>query len=117
MKQEKVTEKVCRRCGETKPIEMFRARSFGFILNQCKSCEKELGKIRRESKNVLSITTRSGKIVKASLKPIKGGRITTSHLSDKVLYFDSSINRDLARIAFSAYADVPRTGIQFKTFN
>ena len=120
MKKEKieVTEKVCRRCGILKPIADFRTRPFGFTLNQCKCCERELA-IARRTKAVIpetiTITTKSGKMVEASLKPINGGRMTTSPLTEKVLYFSPTVNRDTARIAFSAHANIPRTGIQFKT--
>ena len=116
MKQIICDEKVCRRCGKNKPIEEFRKRPSGFVLNQCKTCESELGAARRESKTitVISITTKSGKLVEASMKQIEGGRKTTSPNTDKVLYFNSDVDRDTARIAFSAYADVPRTGIQYQ---
>ena len=112
-------EKVCRRCGFDKPIEEFRKRPSGFILNQCKTCESELGAERRKSKTpqttIISITTKSGKLVEASMKQIEGGRKATSPNTDKVLYFNSNVDRDTARVAFSAYANVPRTGIQYQS--
>jgi hypothetical protein len=116
MKQIITEKKVCRRCGFEKPIEEFRKRPSGFILNQCKSCESELGAERRKSKTttIISITTKSGKLVEASMKQIEGGRKATSPNTDKVLYFNSNVDRDTARIAFSAYAEVPRTGIQYQ---
>ena len=111
-------EKICRRCGKSKDISMFRARPKGFILNQCRACESELGKVRRLAKVGVSpfvtITTKSGKAVEASTNLIAGGRMTTSPNTDKVLYFGSNIDRDTARVAFSAYANVSRTGITFK---
>jgi len=120
MKQVICEEKECRRCHVTKPIDQFRKRPHGFILNQCKDCEGELGKLRRLSKqsiesSFVSITTKSGKVVQASTQPINGGRKATSPLTEKVLYFDPTVNRDTARIAFSAYANVLRTGINFKS--
>lgn len=124
MKKEKVvvTEKVCRRCGTLKPIEMFRKRVSGFILNQCKPCEKEMSTARRVKTTVpatepalITVKTKSGALVEASVNPIVGGRMTTSPLTDKVLYFDSTVTRDTARVAFSAFAEIPRTGINFKS--
>ncbi len=123
MKKEKVlvTEKVCRRCGgDPQPIENFRKRVSGFILNQCKKCESEMNKARRvktvpaTAPAMFTVETKSGGKVEASINPIVGGRMTTSPLTDKVLYFDSTVTRDTARVAFSAYANIPRTGINFK---
>lgn len=118
MKQILCDEKVCRRCGFNKPIKDFRKRTSGFILNQCKSCESELGAARRAPKTpqttIISIVTKSGKLVEASMKQIEGGRKATSPNTDKVLFFNSNVDRDTARIAFSAYAEVPRTGIQYQ---
>ena len=121
MKKEKVvvTKKVCRRCGKELDIEMFRPRVSGFILNQCKSCEKELSTARRMAKKliaagVVSITTKTGKVVEASTQPITGGRKASSPNTDKVLYFQSDIDRDTARAAFGVFADVSRTGIQYQ---
>lgn len=118
-KQEVCTDKECRRCHKVKLIEEFRTRPSGFTLNQCKECEGDLGKIRRMLKAgispVISITTKSGKVVEASILPIAGGRMTTSPLTEKILYFNPNVNRDTARVAFSAYANVTRTGINYKT--
>lgn len=120
MKQEVCTEKECRKCHIVLPIENFRVRTSGFILNQCRGCESELGKARRVSKTevspIISITTKSGLIIEACLKPIIGGRMTTSPLSDKVLYFNPDTNRDKARLAYSTYAGVVRTGISYQPF-
>ena len=111
-------EKICRRCGNSKDISMFRARPKGFILNQCRACESDLGKARRLTRvgvsPFVSITTKSGRAVEASTNQIAGGRMTTSPNTDKVLYFGANIDRDTARIAFSAFANVPRTGITFQ---
>jgi hypothetical protein len=110
-----VTEKVCKRCGVVKGIEMFRTRPNGFTLNQCRKCEAELGKERRVKKiqpEVLSVTTKSGKEIEASLSPITGGRKATSPNTDKVLYFNPNVGRDAIRVAFSSFANVPRTGIK-----
>ena len=116
MKQLPVTEKVCRKCGQLKPISEFRPRTSGFILNQCKDCEKELSKERRNKvviPSVINITTKSGKVIVASIEVIPGGRITTSDKTEKVLYFDKNVNRDTARLAFSTYANIDRTGITY----
>ena len=123
MKQAVCDEKECRRCHDVKPIEKFRSRPNGFTLNQCRDCESELGKIRRLAKQatvpevspIISITTKSGKVVQASTQPITGGRKATSPHTEKVLYFDPTVNRDTARIAFSAYANVLRTGVSYQS--
>ena len=123
MKKEKVVVefKECRRCHIEKPIEDFRTRPSGFTLHQCRKCEGEMGKERRAKKvagdleqEVLSIISKSGKTVLASIVPIVGGRITTSPLTDKVLYFNPTVTRDEARVAFSTFAGVTRTGIKFE---
>lgn len=109
--------KVCRRCETEKKIKEFRVRTSGFILNQCKECESELGRIRRAKKTtpeVLVITTKRGKEIEASLNEIVGGNVASSPLTDKVLYFGSDVNRDTARVALSTYAEVSRTGIKFE---
>lgn len=120
-KQEEVTEKVCTCCGQLKPIEDFRKRPFGFTLNQCRTCEGAMNKARRLAKieaakanPIITITTKSGRVVEAYSKPIAGCRKATSPNTDKVLYFPSDVNRDTARIAFSAYANVVRTGITYQ---
>lgn len=97
---------------------MFRARPNGFVLNQCKTCESEMGKTRRLGKEktspIINITTKSGKVVEASTKEIVNGRMTTSPNTNKVLYFEPNVSRDVARVAFSAYANIPRTGICYQ---
>jgi hypothetical protein len=112
-------EKTCRRCGKSKDESMFRLRPSGFRLNQCRECESELGKVRRLAKvgvsPMITITTKSGVKVEASTTAIAGGRMTASPNTDKVLYFGSDVNRDTARLAFSVYANVDRTGITYKT--
>ena len=117
MKNEKPEKKVCKRCGIEKEIEKFRTRPSGFTLNQCRECESELGKERRAKKTepqVLTIVSKSGKSVNASVARIVGGRMTTSPNTDKVLYFDPTVSRDDARLAFSTFAGITRTGINFQ---
>lgn len=119
MKQQECTEKECRRCHTVKLIEEFRTRPSGFTLNQCRECEGELGKIRRLAKKaavspVITITTKSGLTIEASTIPVAGGRKTVSPLTDKVLYFSPDVNRDKARLAFSTFANVVRTGISYQ---
>lgn len=119
MKKEKVVleEKECRRCHDVKKIEEFRTRPNGFTLNQCRECENELGKERRKKKlepQVLSIVSKSGKTINASVSKIVGGRMTSSPLTEKVLYFEPSVSRDDARLAFSTFAGITRTGIKFE---
>lgn len=109
--------KVCRRCGEEKDLMAFRTRPTGFTLNQCRKCENEMNKERRSKKQkpqFLIVTTKRGKEIQASTTPIKGGRVTLSPNTEKVLYFNESVSRDDARLALSTYADVPRTGISFQ---
>ena len=121
MKQEVVDKKVCKRCGNEKDIKEFRTRPFGFTLNQCRQCEGELAKERRLKKQATAveesqvlITSKSGKVVEASTTPIEGGRMTTSPNTDKVLYFNTTVSRDAARLAFSTFAEISRTGIKFE---
>ena len=112
-----VERKVCRKCGIEKDIKEFRPRTSGFILNQCRSCEGEASKARRIKivvPETITVTTKSGKVVEASVNPILGGYRATSPHTDKVLYFPSSIGRDMARVALSSFANVPRTGIQYQ---
>lgn len=109
--------KICRNCNKEKKLSEFRTRPTGFTLNQCRQCENEMNKQRRllkQKPQMFNVKTKSGKSVKASLKPIKGGRITTSPKTKKVLYFDGTVNRDNARVAFSAFANIPRTGISYQ---
>ena len=107
--------KVCTKCGKELEIENFRVHKTGFILNQCKHCESEATRNRRKSKTVteiLSVTTKSGRVIEAFTKPISGGRRASSPNTEKVLFFKPGVARDQARIAFSAFANVPMTGIQ-----
>lgn len=109
--------KVCKRCKEDKPMKDFRTRPNGFTLNQCKKCESELGKERRMKKTkpqMITITSKSGMVIEAFTSPVKGGRITTSPKTNKVLYFGGEVTRDAARVAFSNYANIERTGIKFE---
>lgn len=109
--------KTCLRCKTEKKMDEFRTRPNGFTLNQCKKCEAELGKERRMKKmkpQLLTITSKSGKTIEASTTPIKGGRITTSPNTNKVLYFNTNVSRDAARVAFSTFAKIVRTGIKFE---
>ena len=65
--------KICRSCGEEMKIGKFRVHKSGFVLNQCKDCEKAATKSRRLSslsktaKTVVSeflkVTTKSGKVI------------------------------------------------------
>ena len=117
--KEVVKSKFCTKCKIEHKIENFRVHKSGFVLNQCKDCEKAATKARRTSaiakvviSEILKVTTKSGKTIEASTAPIAGGRKATSPNTDKVLYFAPGVNRDTARIAFSAFANVPTTGIQ-----
>jgi hypothetical protein len=113
-----VKTKICTKCGGEKVESEFRTHKSGFVLNQCKECERAATKARRLAKataselTLVTVVTKSGKEIEASTKPLAGGRKASSPLSDKVLYFASGVTRDTARIAFSAFANVPTTGIQ-----
>jgi hypothetical protein len=121
MKKEKIIpeSKICTKCGTDKPIADFRTHKSGFILNQCRQCEKDIAKQRIVNKSVkknaetvsslITITTKKGKVFEASLTPIKGGR--KASVADKVLYFKEGTTRDEARAGFSVYYSVPQTGI------
>ena len=122
MKKEKTIpeSKICTKCGKDKSIAEYRTHKSGFILNQCRQCEKDIAKKRIEDKkgktatatvssSLFSITTKKGKVFEASLKPIKGYRKASA--GEKVLYFKQA-TRDEARSAFSAHFSVPPTGIK-----
>jgi hypothetical protein len=117
-----VKTKICTKCGGEKVESEFRTHKSGFVLNQCKECERAATKARRLAKastpapaveevTVVTVKTKSGKLIEASTIPLAGGRKASSPNSDKVLYFASGVTRDTARIAFSAFAGVPTTGI------
>ena len=95
-----VKAKVCTKCGIEKEVENFRVHKSGFVLNQCKDCEKAATKARRTSaiakvviSEMLKVTTKSGKTIEASTAPIAGGRKATSPNTEKVLYFAPGVNR------------------------
>ena len=49
--------KVCTVCGTNKPIDDFRThKTRGFNLNQCRQCESDMAKKRREDKRVMTVT-------------------------------------------------------------
>jgi hypothetical protein len=109
--------KTCKKCKKDKPIAEFRTRPNGFTLNQCKACESAMGKERKLKKRnpqMITITSKSGLVIEASTTPIPGGRVTTSPKTNVSLYFNPSVSRDAARVAFSTFAKVDRTGIKFE---
>jgi hypothetical protein len=110
--------KVCKVCGDDKPIGDFRLHKHGYRLNKCYACEKESWKTRSKKKDtteaastLFPITTKAGQTFNVSSAPIKGGRKLVSPATDKVLYTPAEVTRDQARALFQVYADVPRTGI------
>jgi len=123
MKKEKEQSetKVCTKCNSELPIENFRTHKSGYVLNQCRSCEKEIALARARAKkgNPLSvaatpttftITTKKGKEFQASFEPIPGGRKATN--GEHTLYFPAGTSRDEARSAFSIHFNCPTmTGI------
>lgn len=53
-------QKVCTECGINKPINDFRTHKNGFILNQCRQCERDMSKKKRiEDKRSKDVTERS----------------------------------------------------------
>lgn len=109
--------KICRRCEKEKELDKFRLRPTGFRLNQCRECENEMNKERRLKKKqpqIMKVTTKRGKEVMCSVTPIEGGKKISSPQTDKVLYFENTIDRDTARVAFAAYADITRTGMSYE---
>lgn len=119
-----VKTKPCTRCKRVLELEKFRTRPSGFTLNQCRECESAMGKARREAakgnvvpavSQTVTVTTKSGLTIEASLIPINGGRKASSPNTDKVLYFTSEVSRDAARLALSNYANIVRTGITYQT--
>jgi len=123
MKKEqiKVEAKVCTKCNVEKPISDFRVHGKSlFILNQCRSCEKEIALARARAKkgnpipaattpSTFTITTKKGKEYQASLEPTPGSRKASN--GENVLYFPAKTTRDEARSAFSIHFNCPMTGI------
>jgi hypothetical protein len=105
------TEKVCKVCGKSHPIENFRVHKSGYILNKCKDCEKESWTSRLNSKkSFFTVRTKTGSY-NVSTSPISGGRKVTSSATEKVLFVPAGVTRDQARSIFQVYTSVPRTGI------
>ena len=121
-----VTEKVCTVCGKVLPIDAFRThKSSGFVLNQCKECERIANNNRAKAKKgnptapvakvaapaTFNVTTKNGKSYEVSSTPISGGRKIVSTASDKVLFVAPGVTRDEARAIYATYAKVSYTGI------
>jgi len=121
-----VTEKVCTRCGKVLPIDAFRTHKSGFVLNQCKECERIANNARAKAKKgtatvakvaapatptTFNVTTKNGKSYNVSSTPISGGRKIVSTASDKVLFVAPGVTRDEARAIYATYAKVSYTGI------
>ena len=112
------TSKVCKVCGDDKPIAEFRLHKNGYRLGKCYVCEKASWKKRNKKEDtteaastLFPVTTKNGQVFNVSSTPIKGGRKVISPATDKVLYTSPEVTRDQARAILMAYADVPRTGI------
>jgi hypothetical protein len=112
--------KVCTKCNSELPIENFRIHKSGYVLNQCRSCEKEIALARARTKKgnplpaaatptTFTITTKKGKEFLASLEPTSGSRKATN--GDNVLYFPAGTTRDEARSAFAIHFNCQMTGI------
>jgi len=110
--------KVCTKCNTEKPIEDFRTHKSGYVLNQCRSCEKEIALARSKAKkgtpvpvtsSTFIITTKKGKEFQASMEPTPGSRKATN--GEHTLYFPSETTRDESRSAFATHFSCPMTGI------
>lgn len=106
--------KKCTKCGRELPVENFRThKPTGFVLNQCKDCEREASRNRAKSNKNTGTTTVEVKGVNytVSNSPIPGGRKLSSPNTDQVVYVAKGIGRDLARAIFVKVARVPYTGV------
>ena len=117
--------KVCTKCNTEKPIEDFRIHgTSGYVLNQCRSCEKEIALARARAKKgtpastevttlntstTFTITNKKGKKYQASLESTPGSRKATN--GENVLYFPAGTTRDEARSAFAIHFNCQMTGI------
>jgi len=122
-KQSETTQpktKVCTKCNSELSIENFRTHKSGYVLNQCRSCEKEIALARSKAKKgnplpaaatptTFTITTRKGNEFQASLEPIPGGRKVTN--GEHTLYFPAGTTRDQGRLIFSNHFNCQMTGI------
>lgn len=113
---------ICSKTGLELPISDFRVHAKGYYLSYSKAWEKAEAKRRREAKlgtpvatgekAMITITTPSGKVFKASTTPIVGGRKAEHEKTDIVLYFSDEVSRDEVRSAFKTHTGVPMTGIK-----
>jgi hypothetical protein len=109
--------KTCNRCPEgtgPQPIANFRIHKSGYVLGQCKACEREASKSRRVTKGTPStfeVSTPSGKTFKASLTPVTGSRKVTHEGTTKVIYVLGA-SRDEVRSVFAKYANVSRNRVK-----
>ena len=112
--------KDCTKCNSELTIENFRTHKSGYVLNQCRSCEKEIALARARAKkgsplpsitapSAFTITTKKGKEFQASLEPTSGSRKATN--GEHILYFPAGTTRDEARSAFATHFSCPMTGI------
>lgn len=123
-KQSEATQpktKICTKCNSELPIENFRIHGTShFVLNQCRSCEKEIALARARAKKGnpipaaatptnFTITTKKGKEFQASFERTSGSRKATN--GENVLYFPAGTTRDEARSAFAIHFNCQMTGI------
>jgi hypothetical protein len=123
-KQPEVTQpktKVCTKCNIEKPIEDFRIHgSSGFVLNQCRICEKEIALARARMKKgnpipaaatptTFIITNRKGKEFLVSLEPTPGCRKVTN--GEHTLYFPVGTSKDEGRSAFVKHFGCSMNGV------
>jgi hypothetical protein len=115
--------KVCNRCHTEKDINEFRTHKSGYVLNQCRSCEKAVALARSRSKkgipapietdspSIFTITTKKGKEYKVTTETFSGARMVTN--GEHTLYFPVGTSKDASRSAFSSYYG-SSTGISTK---
>ena len=112
--------KTCTKCNIEKSTEEFRTHKSGYVLNQCRSCEKEIALARVHAKKgnpipiaatptTFTIATRKGKEFQASLEPIPGGRKVTN--GEHTLYFPVGTTKDEGRSAFVKHVGCSMHGV------
>ena len=122
MKKEKEQSetKVCTKCNTEKPIEDFRTHKSGYVLNQCRSCEKSIALARSQAKKgtltpatpsttTFTITTKKGKEFQVSLEPTPGCRKVTN--GEHTLYFPVGTTKDEGRSAFVKHVGCSMHGV------
>jgi hypothetical protein len=102
----------CNRCNTTQAVGEFRVHKSGYVLGQCKTCERKASKLRRKkTTGSFSLETPGGKSFKVSNTPVTGSRKVTHEGTTKVVYVVGA-TRDEARSLFAKYANVTRNSVK-----